>query len=129
MKPVIAAILFLLTGVTVQAQYRELVGRPYPRRLDAIDRLYGSVIAEEMPAGDVADTLKGMRALAEELDDEELLLEADLLEASYDLEVGAGSLEKMQQTLDKATEAGISHVVYRAVWCIGQYYWMQEKYE
>lgn len=132
MKPATAFLLFfLLTGIAIaQAQYRELVGKPYAQRVDVIDRLYRNVIeGDGVPARRLADTLAGMRTLADKLGNKELHLEADLLEAIFDHKVGSGSLDKLLGTLENAERRGVAHIACRAAWGIGQHYWGLEQYE
>jgi len=130
MKPSTASLFFLLLCVAIaQAQYRELVGKPYNQRLDAIDRLYRNVIDSGIPEVQLADTLAGMRTLADRLGDKELRLEADLLDAIYDDKVGSGSPDKLLLTLEEAEHEGVAHVACRAVWSIGQHHWMAGRYE
>lgn len=132
MKPATAFLLFFtLIGVAIaQAQYSELVGKSYAQRVDVIDRLYRDVIeGDGVRERRLADTLAGMRALADRLGNKELRLEADLLEAVFDYKVGSGSLDKLLGTLEKAERIGVAHIACRAAWGIGQHYWGQEQYE
>ncbi|GGG72709.1 hypothetical protein GCM10007415_00010 [Parapedobacter pyrenivorans] len=106
-----------------------MVGKPYSQQLDVIDRLYRQVIEERMPAAQLADTLAGMRRLADRLDSKELRLEADLLEADFELNIGSGKPDRLLHTLKEAEEASVSHIACRAAWRIGQHYWAAEQYE
>lgn len=130
MKPSTTSLFFLLVCVAIgHAQYRELIGKPYNQRLDAIDRLYRNVVEKKISESQVADTLTGMRTLADRLGDKELLLEADLLEAVFDYKVASGRLDKLLHTLEKSEREGVTHVACRAAWNIGQHYWAAAMYE
>ncbi|HWK59496.1 MAG TPA: tetratricopeptide repeat protein [Parapedobacter sp.] len=130
MRSITVSLFFLLACHTIiHAQYRELVGKPYSQQLDVIDRLYRQVVDERMPAAQLADTLAGMRRLDDRLDNHELRLEADLLEADFELNVGSGKPDRLLHTLEEAEKAGVFHIACRAAWRIGQHYWAAEQYE
>lgn len=120
---------FIICYTTASAQYQELVDQPYHQRLEALDQLSRHVIEGSLSPSEVQLILDEMRHLADHMDSEELRLEADLLEANYDRKRGSLQSELLLRTLDKADQIGITHVACRAAWSIGQYHWLEGRYE
>ncbi len=116
------------------AQYAEMVGKPYNQRLDVIHRLYGNVVGKPISRHALADTLKGMRALANRFGDKELLLEADLLDAYYDFRTISNQfvtkrLVKLENVLTKGIKGNVLSISCRAAVVLARHYWDAQQYE
>lgn len=119
-------LIFCLTAA--QAQIRELVGKPYNQRLEAIRNLH-AVVRQDKDV--LADTLAAMRMLAKGLNDNELRLEAAWLEVLYDFRNTPGQIDidAMTEILNKSLAEGVEHIAYRVAKVIGRHYWIQQNYE
>lgn len=122
--------LALLFGCTLaHAQYRGMLHKPYADRTDDISLLYLSVLDTSRSAHSVADTLARMRSFAQEAGDQELLLEADLLEAYYDYKRGSRKIVLMDKVFESARKHGVGNIAYRAAYVIALCYWEKSEYE
>lgn len=128
MRILLLSICFLSCVIESRGQFSELVGKPYHERLDAISRLYR--MADEERAV-FADTLVAMRDLAKRLNDQELLLEADLLEVFYDFQnrTGAPDLDAVHDVIHRAQREQVVHIACRANQMIAKYHWGTWDYE
>ena len=120
----------MLFGISAAySQYAELAGKPYNQRLDAIHRLYRDVVELKVDTSVVADTLAGMRSLADRLGDKELSLEADLLEAFYDYRNISGDVNGLERVMEAGIRQHVHHIAIRAAYVLGNHHWEQSAYE
>lgn len=120
--------LFIFHLPVLSAQYTEMIGKPYPERLDAIHRLNRNVIQKQIDSIALMDTLENMRSLGKNPEYRDLALEADLLEAYRDFRLW-GRIEGVKRVMTESGKMGISHIEGRAIGIIANDHWYSRRYE
>ncbi|WP_353124304.1 tetratricopeptide repeat protein [Parapedobacter pyrenivorans] len=112
-----------------EAQSTELLGKPYHQKLDAIHRFYGKVINLQNDTAKAYAIIDELRQIALRHGDNEVVLEADLLEALFDFRGKTAPLKKMYRMAQRGKEQRIWHIACRATYVIAMHHWDDQQYE
>jgi tetratricopeptide (TPR) repeat protein len=114
---------------SVQAQYSQLLHKPYREQVEILSDLYYSANHGGITLDGLADTLAGMRELGRRENDPNLLQEADLLEVFYMVFNAYEPIDRLIKFQQESEAKGFHYIASRAANAISSLYWEDMEFE